>query len=159
MSDEIEEDQSRVPVVEALILDGSPLSTIKGKNRFSVPLYIKVAANKTLRPIGSRRQADFICQLVFEYPTYQEELDAKKAATNYDEFRQIHWIDQDKLSEWRVRRCLVKWDLHQKIPGLTKRLHRINNQLEDDSLELFMQLPPLVRKAITQRLWENLGSA
>jgi hypothetical protein len=133
-------------------------STNKGSNRFKTVLYLRVMPNRTLRPVDHRSAAHYKVILELEYPTYEEELMAKKQATTFDEYHSIHYVDQDQLSEWRLRRCLVRWNMHKAIPGLTKRILRHQGVLSDDSMETIKQLPPLIRKAIISRIWEYLGT-
>jgi len=140
------------------LADISATTTDPGKNRFRVPLFLRVLSNRTLRPVKSKSASNYVVVLTFEYPTYEEELEAKKACTNFDEFHSLHFVDHDRLSEWRVRRCLVAWDLHKKVKGLTIKLHRIANQLEDESMAAYKRLPPLIRKAIINKLWESMGT-
>jgi hypothetical protein len=154
VSDELQKEQSEVEN----FLEGVATSTEKGKNRFFIRLYLRVH-NSTLRPVERRRDADYITTIICEYPTYEEELQIKKNCTTFDEYHSVHLIDHDKIAEWRLRRCIVNWDLHKKIPGLTKRLHRKEGLLTDDTFQLVLQLPPVVRKLITNKLWEALGPA
>jgi len=83
----------------------------------------------------------------------------KHKATSYDELHQLHYTDYANLTEQRVRKCLVGWDLHKKVPGLTKKLHRVHGNLEDDAMELWQQLPPLIRKLIADLINAALGPA
>jgi hypothetical protein len=131
-------------------------STERGKNRFRIPLFIRVTGNKTLRPC-KKEFADFTCTLVCEYPTYSDELAAKKNATTFDEYHSVHYVESEKISEWRIANCIVRWNLQVKIPGLTRKLHRSGGRLTDDSLELIYKLPPLIRKDLTRKLWNALG--
>ena len=87
-----------------------------------------------------------------------KELEAKRTATTYDEVRGIHYVDNDVISEWRVKRCLLRWNFHRKLRNFCKRLHRSNNQLTTESWEDFRRLPPLVRKVIVNKLWRSLGA-
>ena len=125
--------------------------------RFRVRIYLRIMPNRTLRPVKRRELSDIDFIILCEYPTYEEELEAKRNATMYDEFRGLHYVDSDMISEWRVKRCLVKWNLHLKLKSFCKRLHRTGSMLRPDSWEDFRKLPPLVRKVITQKLWLSLG--
>lgn len=134
------------------------LTTKKGENRFKVRLGYVLLPNNTLRTAPIRK-ADYVVTLICEYPTYEEELEAKKKYTLFDENNSMYQIDTDKLSEWHIRRCLVQWDWG-KVFGLKGyRLHRIQGLLADDSLALVLGLPPLVRKSISRQLWKHLGPA
>lgn len=137
-------------------LEGVATSTEKGKNRFPIRVLLSIH-NRTLIPVARKSEADYIGTITCEYPTYEEELTTKKENTTYDEFHSLHLVDHEKIAEWRLRKCIVSWDLHKKIPGLTQRLFRVEGKLSDDSFEAVLKLPPLVRKQIIQKLWEALG--
>jgi len=151
------------PILSSLMQkpDITATSTERPTNRFTALLYLRVSPEGTLFPIErrKRRAAHYTISLLIEYPTYQDELKIKQDATRYDEGHHVHYIDFDTLTESRVRKCLVSWDLHEKIPGFTQRLHRVTGLLEDDSMESWQKLPPLVRKAISILISEALGHA
>ena len=128
------------------------------RQRFRLVIYLRIMANKTLRPVARKELATLSFLIECEYPTYQEELEAKRTATTYDEVRGIHYVDNDVISEWRVKRCLLRWNFHRKLRNFCKRLHRSNNQLTTESWEDFRRLPPLVRKVIVNKLWRSLGA-
>jgi hypothetical protein len=127
------------------------------RHRFKLRVYLRVMANKTLRPVRRKELSQYTITILCEYPSYEEELEAKRNATTFDEYRGIHHIDQDIISEWRVKRCLIRWNLHLKLKRFSSRLHRSGNMLRPDSWEEFKKLPPLVRKEIVQKLWISLG--
>jgi hypothetical protein len=132
-------------------------STAAGSNKFRLPLYLRVMGNRTLRPVAKKQFAHYTVALICEYPTYQEEIAAKRDHTLYDEFHSLRYIDVDALSEWRVRRCLRSWNFHKVVEGFTKKLIRDTNLLSEDSMIVFRSLPPLVRKDITNKIWSALG--
>jgi len=136
-------------------------STASNENRFPERIYLRVNENGTISPVEKRyrRRATHYFEIEIEYPKYSEELDMKSKSTTYDEHNQIHYTDYAMLTEHRVQRCLVRWDLHKKIPGLTKRLHRVHGFLEDDSMELWRKLPPPIRKTIADLINIALGPA
>jgi hypothetical protein len=133
------------------------VSTTVGKNRFDVPIYLLLLPNGTLRPCGKAAVATYRAKITLEYPTYHEELEAKQEATKFDEAHSVHFIDRDQLSEWRIRRCLISWNLDTKVPGLTTKLSRVEGKLVDASMETFQKLPPLIRKEIARRITMALG--
>jgi len=137
------------------------VSTQRPDNSFDVKIYVAITPEGTLQPLArrQRRRADHVVKLKIEYPTYEEEIGMRQRATVFDERNQVHYTDFAKLTEERVRCCLVKWDLHEKIPGLTKRLHRLRRELEDDSMELWKNLPPLLRKTIAEEVNMAIGMA
>jgi hypothetical protein len=127
------------------------------RKKFRLKIYLRIMANRTLRPVNRKELSTLSFMIECEYPTYEEELEAKRNATTYDEARGIHYVDNDLISEWRVKRCLIRWSLPQKLHNFCRRLRRSNNQLTSESWEDFRKLPPLVRKAIVNKLWASLG--
>lgn len=135
-------------------------STEKPNNRFIISLYVRVTNEGTLIPLDRRRRrgAHYTGKLTLEYPTYEDELQMKQDATKYYEQYHLQQLDYDSVTESRIRRCLVRWDLDESIPPLrTKKIHRILGKLDDDSMELWKKLPPLIRKAIAMLINELLG--
>jgi hypothetical protein len=137
------------------------LSTERPSNRFDTHIYFRVSPEGMLIPLERRKRkaAQYVFTLTIEYPAYEEELKMKLDCTRYDENHHIHYTDYDLVTEARVRKCLVRWDLHEKLPGFTIRLHRIQRQLEDESMDAWKRLPPLVRKTVGAAINEALGPA
>jgi hypothetical protein len=153
----VEEDEEGEP---ELAVPERPLqakSTEPGANKFRIRLFLRVMGNRTLRPVAKKQYAHYVVNLICEYPKYEEEINAKRENTSYDEYHSLRYIDIDSLSEWRVRRCLRSWDFHKVIPEFTKKLVRENNLLSEDSMMVYRKLPPLVRKDIANRIWSALG--
>jgi hypothetical protein len=129
----------------------------KTGQRFSVPLNLRVdGLTGTVIPVETSAAADFRCTLLLEYPTYEEELRIKQNCQVIDDYGTR--LDWDRFVEARVRRCLIRWDLHERIPNFTEKLLRLNDSLDDDSLRLWKELPPLVRKEIIRLVNENMGA-
>lgn len=128
----------------------------KTGQRFNVPLFVRVDdVTGTLIPAENEHVADYSFQLTLEYPLYEEELQLKKSCQFQDEYG--YRFDYEKFLEERVRRCLVKWDLQDRIPDLTDKLLRTRNLLTDESLELWKTLPPLIRKQIADTITTYIG--
>lgn len=143
------------------ILSDGPDSTQPGHNQFIETLYFRVAENGVLWPLSPehRKAADVTVRLTLEYPTYDEELLIKNDATKYHQIYETLFVDHDKIDEQRVRRCLVAWDLDTLWSKQIHPLQRRGNALDDSSMAEWKQLPPLVRKAISQRIHDALGPA
>jgi hypothetical protein len=133
------------------------ISTAPGSNKFRLPLYLRIMGNRTLRPVNKKQFAHYTVTLICEYPKYQEEIQAKRDHTMYDEMHSLRYIDIDSLMEWRVRRCLRSWNFHKVVEGFTKKLIRDTNLLSEDSMLVFQSLPPLVRKEISNKIWLAIG--
>jgi hypothetical protein len=132
--------------------------SVKPIRKFRIYLYLRVMSNKTLRPAPNKDTAHYTIKLICEYPTYEEEIQAKRECTIYDEYHSLHYVDIDALGEWRVRRCLRSWDFYIVLPGFPGKLRRDGNLLTEESLKLYHSLPPLIRKEILVRVWNCLGN-
>lgn len=132
-------------------------STEPHNNRFRIPLYLRVMPNRTIRPVERKGLAHYTVILELEYPTYEEELTAKKEATKFDQYHSVHYVDQDYISYWRLRRCLIRWNMHEIIPDFTKRIIRNSGILSDDSIQVVNILPPLIRKMIISLINDAMG--
>lgn len=153
-SDDTEEGEPELEAPEKPLVG---TSTESGKNKFKLPLYLRIMGNRTLRPVNKKEFAHYVIILSCEYPKVEDEINAKRENMLYDEYHSMHYLDVDAVAEWRVRRCLRSWDFHKKLPGFTKRVIREGDLLTEDSMLLFRALPPLIRKEISARIWNALG--
>lgn len=131
-------------------------STRVGENVFFLKMFVEEVGEQ-LRPVEKEYDADLTFKFKCEYPSYEEELEARKAATQQNEFTGSE-LDFDMLVRWRVRRCLMSWNIHREDPKIARKLLRQNGLLTDESLAMVLQLPPLVRKFLISRLNEALGA-
>jgi hypothetical protein len=135
-------------------------TTEKPFNRITLPLYLRVTPEGAFIPLDrkKRRAAHYTAKVTIEYPSYEEELRMKQESMRYSEQYHLQQLDYDSLTEARLRRCLIRWDLHESVPTLkTQKLHRYLGALTDDSIEVWKKLPPLVRKAISLLINDMLG--
>jgi hypothetical protein len=75
----------------------------------------------------------------------------------FDERNNYHYPDYEIITEERIRNCLVSWNLDKQFPDDFKKLFRVRGVLEDDSVDQWKDLPPLIRKAIGSAINEALG--
>jgi len=136
-------------------------STKQPHNRFKVTFYVKKTPEGQLISVGRRyrKAALFTFTITVEYPSYGEEVEMFHKVRRFDDANQSHFIDQHQMTEDRVRRCLVSWDLHEQSPHWAKKkLHRMSGLLDDESLDYWKELPPLLRKAIADTINDALGA-
>ena len=129
------------------------------KSRFEKKLYAFVTPEGTIRPIAKKvKGLEVIClKLIIEYPTYGEELEQKRRVYKEDENTGRAFWDQDLLTELRVRRSLIQWNL-QEFPFLNvSKILRVQNQMVDASMEQWQNLAPLLRKHIANSINMELG--
>lgn len=135
--------------------------TERPNNKFVEKVYVRVFQDGTMKPVDrrQRRSATHVVKLEIEYISYEEELEIKRGAVRFDERNNVHYTDYDYVSEERIRRCLAGWNLHELFPGVFPKLYRVRRVLEDDSMEAWKRLPPLLRKGISMTINGALGPA
>jgi hypothetical protein len=133
-------------------------STKDPENKFKFHFYLKVNSFGALEilPKKRRRLAHYRSWIEIQYISYEKEVEIKEEATFLDERRGFHLTNYDRLTELRVQRCLVSWNLHE-IPDFTRALQRVNGILVDDSLNDWKTLPPSLRKYIAHQINEAMG--
>jgi hypothetical protein len=133
-------------------------STQDPDNKFKHHFHLKVNSQGMLEilPKKRRRFAHYKCWVEIQYISYEREVEIKGDATYLDERKGYHLTDYDRLTELRVQRCLVSWNLHE-IPDFTKAIMRVNGILVDESLEAWKRLPPNLRKYIALQINEAMG--
>lgn len=140
-------------------------STSRPNNSFTTCLYLKVSEEGTLFALDRRRRksADYVAKLTIEYPSYETETQIKQRCTRYDESHSQFIVDYDTLTEERVRKCLMSWNLHEAMPFLFPsgmgKLHRYHGELDDESLDLWKGLAPSIRKSVAWLINEAIGVA
>lgn len=142
-------------------LEPTAFQTERPNNTFIDKMYIRVFQDGTVRPVDrkQRRSATHVVELKIEYIPYEEELEIKRGAIRFDERNHVHYTDYDYVSEERIRRCLAGWNLHELFPSMFPKLYRVRRVLEDDSVEAWRKLPPLLRKSISMTVNAALGPA
>ena len=84
----------------------------------------------------------------FKMWTYEQELEWKNQATEYDSIKRIHALNSDKLNEIKLRNLLVSWSFGEKEDSL--KLFHIGGLLTDESLKTFYSLYPVVVRYIVE---------
>jgi len=79
-------------------------------------------------------------EVVFRMWTYDEMVELRKMATNYDSQKRIHLTDNDVLNRLKVQRLVVSWTFDRDNPRL--RLLHVNGILSDESWQAFAKLQP-----------------
>ena len=79
-------------------------------------------------------------EVIFRMWTYDEMVELRKLATNYDGQKRIHLTDNDVLNRLKVQRLIVSWTFERDNPRL-KLLH-VNGILSDESWQAFTKLQP-----------------
>lgn len=131
-------------------------STNPGQNQFQVKIYLRVREGQLM--VVPRKFAAKTCILTLEYPTYGEEIDKKQECTRFDSLNQTYLIQYEELFRWRIQRSLVAWNLQDIYPELqVNQVVRQNNLCTMETMREWMSLPPLLRKAIQDRINLAMG--
>jgi hypothetical protein len=89
-------------------------------------------------------------EVVFRMWTYDEMVELRKMATNYDPLKRIHMVDHDALNRMKIQRCLVAWTFDRENPRL--RIQHINGVMTDESWHAFTRLSPNICSFIIERM-------
>jgi hypothetical protein len=89
-------------------------------------------------------------EVVFRMWTYDEMVELRKMATNYDPLKRIHMVDHDALNRMKIQRCLVAWTFDRENPRL--RIQHINGVMTDESWGAFVRLSPNICSYIIERM-------
>jgi hypothetical protein len=135
-----------------------PMSTHPGENRFTARIWLQVTPDGLLEPVPVRRRkaTKHYISLVLEFPTYEEEQDAKAMCSGHTPHG--HFIfDSRRHEEWRLARCLVEWNLDTLFPNRVHPVERVGTSCTTKTVDQWKRLPPLVRKAISATIDAALG--
>jgi hypothetical protein len=79
-------------------------------------------------------------KVVFRMWTYDEMVDLKKLATNFDQIKRIHMIDNDQLNRLKTQKLMVSWTFDKDNPRL--KLQHFQGVLTDESWAAVKSLQP-----------------
>jgi len=89
-------------------------------------------------------------EVVFRMWSYEEEIELRKQATNYDPIKRIHLIDHDMLNRLKIQRLMKSWSFEKDNPRL-KLLH-VNGVMVDESFKNVMRLHPNILRFLIERM-------
>jgi hypothetical protein len=89
-------------------------------------------------------------EVVFRMWTYDEMVEMRKMATNYDPMKRLHMVDQDLLNRMKVQRLLVAWTFDKDNPRL--RIQHVNGVMTDEGWKAFTRLHPNICSFIIERM-------
>jgi len=78
--------------------------------------------------------------VVFRLWSYDEMIELRKMATNFDKEKRIHMIDPDTLNRLKIQRLMLSWTFDKDNPRL--RLWHVNGVLTDEAWRAFAVLQP-----------------
>jgi len=89
-------------------------------------------------------------EVVFRMWTYEEMVESRKMATNYDPLKRIHMVDHDALNRMKLQRFMVSWTFDKENPRL--RIQHVNGVMTDESWVAFTRLHPNICSYIIERM-------
>lgn len=89
-------------------------------------------------------------EVVFRMWTYDEMVELRKMATNYDPTKRIHMLDNDVLNRLKVQRLMVSWTFGGANPRL--RIQHVQRVMTDESWEAFKRLQPNISDQILSEM-------
>lgn len=79
-------------------------------------------------------------KVTFRIWTYDEMVEMRRMATNFDPNKRIHMVDNDTLNRLKVQKLLVSWTFDRDNPRL--KLFHVNGTMTDESWRAFVRLQP-----------------
>lgn len=84
---------------------------------FKVEVHLALREGRWIVATGPGRGID-THEIVFRMWAFDEMIELKKLATNYDASKRIHMIDNDLLNRLKVQRLMVSWTFDRDNPRL-----------------------------------------
>jgi 23S rRNA A1618 N6-methylase RlmF len=89
-------------------------------------------------------------EVVFRMWTYDEMVELRKMATNFDPIKRIHMVDNDILNRMKIQRFMVSWTFDRENPRL--RIQHVNGVMTDESWRAFTRLHPNICTYLIERM-------
>lgn len=93
-------------------------------------------------------------KVTFRIWTYDEMVELRKKATNFDAMRRMHTVDTDLLDRLKVQKLMQSWTFDKDNPRL--KIHRVNGVLTDEAWDNFKRLQANIIRYILDRMNEVL---
>jgi len=116
---------------------------------FTVELYLKKTDRRWI--LCNPNDKNVIKEeVVFRMWGYDEMVNLKKMATNYDPLKRIHMVDHDTLNRLKIQRLMVSWTFDKDNPRL--RIYHVNGVLTDEGWQAFTRLQANLCSYIIERM-------
>lgn len=116
---------------------------------FTVNVHMKPLDGRWILMAGAGKGIDSH-KVVFRMWTYDEMVDMKKMATNYDQMKRVHMIDNDALNRFKLQKLIVSWTLDRENPRL--KLHHVQGVLTDEAWNAVKTLQPNILTYIMEEM-------
>lgn len=120
---------------------------------FKVVVPLKKKAGEKWWVVCQEKDADTTEEVTFRMWTYDETVELRKLATNYDQVRRVHMIDHDLLNRFKMQRLMVAWTFSKDNPRLA--LFHVNGVLTDESWKAVTKLQTNILRFIIEGMNER----
>lgn len=116
---------------------------------FKVTVYLKEHDGRWIIMVGPGKGIE-TNEVVFRMWTYDEMVEMRKMATNYDVTKRMHTIDNDALNRFKVQRLMVSWTFDRDNPRL--KVQHVNGVMTDEGWKAFASLQPNISTHILDEM-------
>ena len=123
---------------------------ITEEEEFRIDIPVKLEDKKRWTIVSDKKFADETHWVSFRMWTYQEEVELRKQATNYDQIKRMHLIDNDMLNRLKLQKLIKAWSFEEQNPNL--KLIHVNGILCDESYKAITNLHPNILRFIIEKM-------
>lgn len=116
---------------------------------FTVTIYLKKIGKRWILAVQDDPDA-CMEEVVFRMWSYDELIEMRKMATNYDSMKRMHMVDHDAMNRLKIQKLLKAWTFEKDNPRL--HIHHVNGVMVDESWTAFTKLQPNIATAIIERM-------
>ena len=116
---------------------------------FTVNIHLKPVDGRWILMVDSGKGVDSH-KIVFRMWTYDEMVELKKLATNYDQQKRIHMLDNDMLNRLKIQKLMLSWTFDKDNPRL--KLNHVQGILTDESWNAVKGLQPNILEYIISEM-------
>jgi hypothetical protein len=125
---------------------------ITDNEEFNIALHMRLKDSRWV--MCDEKFAEKTHSVVFRMWSYEEEIELRKRATQYDPIKHWHFIDHDILNRLKVQRLMKSWTFDEDNARL--RLLHVNGVMVDESFNAVMKLHPNILRKIIEGMNEIL---
>jgi len=115
---------------------------------FEVVLYVREYKGRWV--ITDRQTSSVEHKVIFRVWTFDEMIDLKRRATNYDPARRSNVTDVNLLNRLKIQKLLVSWTFSEENKRL--EIQHVGGVLTDESWSAFRRLSPAIASKIIDEM-------
>ena len=106
---------------------------------FTVTIHARLLDGRWILMTGAGKDIE-TNTIVFRMWSYNEMIEMRKLATNYDAQKRIHAVDNDTLNRLKIQRLMKSWTFDKDNPRL--KIQHVNGIMTDEGWSAFISLQP-----------------